>query len=82
MEQRKLADAYVFHHEFLYLVCNTQSRIEQINYDLTKNLRGEIYKIHLRELDNSMYQTEVNAMTHIHLLAKDFRDDKTPNMLI
>ena len=28
IEKRKQCDAYLFHHEFLYIVCNTQNRIQ------------------------------------------------------
>ena len=30
LEQRKQHDAYIFMHEFLYIVCNSQNRVSQI----------------------------------------------------
>ena len=46
------------------------------------HLRSELYYINQWELDKTCYQQEGNAMTHIHLLAKDFRDDTRPGMLV
>ena len=45
LEKRKQSDAYLFHHEFLYIVCNTQNRIEQIVKNHKLNLRSELYFI-------------------------------------
>ena len=46
------------------------------------NLRSDFYYINQWELDKTCYQQEGNAMTHIHLLAEDFRQDKRPTMLV
>ena len=46
------------------------------------NLRSELYYINQWELDKTCYQQEGNAMTHIHLLANDFREDKRPTKLV
>ena len=45
LEKRKQSDAYLFHHEFLYVVCNTQNRVEQILNNHKLNLRSELYYI-------------------------------------
>ena len=82
LEKRKQAEAYLFHHEFLYLVCNSQVRIDQIINNHKMNLVSDLYYINQWELDKTCYQQEGNAMTHIHLLATDFRDDKRPTKLV
>lgn len=46
------------------------------------NLVSDLYYINQWELDKTCYQQEGNAMTHIHLLATDFRDDKRPTKLV
>lgn len=82
LEQRKHFDAYVFFHEFLYIVCNAQSRVDQITKNHKINLSSELYYLNQWELDRTCYQQEGNAMTHIHLLNADFRDDKRPVKLV
>ena len=73
----------MFYHEFLYLCCNAQSRIEQITKNHKMNLKSkQLYYIHQFELDKTYYQQVGNAMTHIHLLDVDFRTDKRPAKLI
>lgn len=55
LEQRKDHDAYVFFHEFLYIVCNSQDRVDQINKNHKLDLRSELYYINQWELDRTRY---------------------------
>ena len=82
MEQRKQHDAYVFFHEFLYIVTNAQCRVDQITRNHKMDLSSQFYYINQWELDKTCYQQEHNAKTHIHLLNPDFRDDKRPVKLV
>ena len=82
LEQRKQYDAYIFFHEFLYIVCNAQNRVEQIQNNHKMNLKSQFYPINLPELDNTYYEQENNVVTHIHLLNPDFREDKRPARLV
>ena len=56
LEQRKQYDAYLFNHEFLYVVCNTQNRVEQIVSNHKMNLSSDLYYINQWELDKTCYQ--------------------------
>ena len=56
LDQRRQCDAYVFYHEFLYLVCNSQNRIEQITQNHKMNLQSDLYYINQWELDKTCYQ--------------------------
>ena len=84
LEQRKAATASViFPHEFLYLICNTQNRVEQIVKAHKPGLATkELYHVNQFELDSSNFQQEGNVTTHIHLLHPDFREDRHPAKLV
>ena len=56
LEKRKQAEAYLFHHEFLYIVCNSQDRVEQIVNNHKMNLVSDLYYINQWELDKTCYQ--------------------------
>ena len=67
---------YIFPHEFLYLLCNTQSRLDVIN----KN-----YKVEFRSKKGVIYDWEIQPkaskdayQSHIHLLSQTAFKNNAP----
>lgn len=64
----RMEQCYIFPHEFLYLICNTQDRLEVIN----KN-----YKVDFKSQKSVVYDWEISGkdgnalVTHIHLLSQN-----------
>ena len=55
LDQRKQSDPYLFYHEFLYIVCNAQIRVDQIQKNHKINLQSDLYYINYWELDKTCY---------------------------
>ena len=76
----RMEQCYIFPHEFLYLICNTQDRLEVIN---------KCYKVDFKSQKGVVYDWEISdknktdaLVTHIHLLSQNAFKNQAPQHLI
>lgn len=66
-------------HEFLYLLCCSSDRIQQINKNHKAELRSHQHAIYQWEIQNNQKEDYVS---HIHLLAKNAFKNNAPHHLV
>lgn len=75
-------DPYIFYHEFLYLLCNTQDRIEAIVKNHKMDLKSKKGIIYQWEISKGFANGGKAKTSHIDLLADNAFKNEAPQHLI
>lgn len=84
-KQARVEIPFIMPHEFLFLLCNTLSRLEMIKKlhkpDLSSKL-GDVYQWEISDGKPMKQMQELRQIRHLHLLNKDAFSDKAPHKMV